>query len=429
MKDLKELLKEMRIKDASDLHLRVGMPPTYRINGKLIRTEDPNLASEEMEVLVSEVLDRRQQTVFEEEREFDTALDLPDLGRFRVNVYRQRNNMALVFRAIKSAILDFPALNLPPVLADISLRPRGLVLVTGATGTGKSTTLAAMIEHINENSDVNIVSIEDPIEFVHENKKSIIAQREVGGDTISFHTALRRILRQDPDVILIGEIRDMETMTVALRAADSGHLVLTTLHTVDAPQTVNRVISFFPLDQQQHVRLLLSTNLEAVISQRLVPKLDGKGRIPAVEVLVGTAAVREYILDPEKFPLLPSLMEGGTTQYGMQTFDQALLQLFQRGLIEKETAKRFSTRPADFELKVAGIIGASDRSMRFFDQETIAQETPFPEGEAEESGPQEGGSREGEPQEGGSREGESQEGGPREGEPQERGPQEPFPKS
>ena len=384
MPDLKALLQHMRTRDASDLHLRVGMPPTYRINGKLIKTDYPALESEEMDVIIGEVLSRSQRSVFDEEMEFDTALDLPELGRFRVNAYRQRNNIAIVFRAIKSAILDFKSLNLPLVLSKICMRQRGLILVTGATGTGKSTTLAAMIEYINANSNMNIVTIEDPIEFVHENKECIIAQREVGGDTHSFNHALRHILRQDPDVILIGEIRDMETMTVALKAADSGHLVLTTLHTVDATQTVNRVISFFPLDQQQHVRLLFSTNLEAIISQRLLPMADGRARIPAVEVLVATAAVRDNILDATKSHLIPALIEAGTTQYGMQTFDQSLLQLFQRGLVDLEVAKKFSTHPGDFELKVAGIVGASDRSLRFFDKEAESLEPEAPKLEAEE---------------------------------------------
>jgi twitching motility protein PilT len=387
--DLKDLLQKMRAQDASDLHLRVGMPPTYRINGKLIKTDYPTLEPEEMDVMIGEVLSRSQMSAFDEEMEFDTALDLPELGRYRVNAYRQRNNIAIVFRAIKSAILDFKSLNLPQVLSDICMRQRGLILVTGATGTGKSTTLAAMIEYINEHSNMNIVTIEDPIEFVHDNRNCIIAQREVGSDTLSFNHALRRILRQDPDVILIGEIRDMETMTVALKAADSGHLVLTTLHTVDATQTVNRVISFFPLDQQQHVRLLFSTNLEAIVSQRLLPMSDGKGRIPAVEVLIATAAVRDNILDAAKSHLIPALIEAGTTQYGMQTFDQALLQLFQRGLVDLQVAKKFSTHPGDFELKVAGIVGASDRSLRFFDQEAEGLEPEAQKPQVEEPETQE----------------------------------------
>ena len=366
---LKELLQEMRTREASDLHLRVGMPATYRINGALQPQDTPALNPEDMDQLMGEMLTDSQRQHFDEDWEFDVALDLPDQGRYRVNVFRQRNEMAAVFRAIKSEILDFSELHLPPVLADLSLRRRGLILVTGTAGSGKSTTLATMIDHINQNSTMNIVTIEDPIEFIYSNKKSIIAQREVGSDTRTFHAALRHILRQDPNVILIGEIRDGETMSVALKAADSGHLVLSTLHTIDAPQTINRIISFFPLSEQHHVRLLMATNLQAVISQRLLPRADGEGRIPAVEVMVATATIRDYLLDADKSRMIPDLIEEGTSQYGMQSFDQSLLQLFQRKLITLETAKKFSTRPGDFELKVAGIVGASDRSMRFFDKD------------------------------------------------------------
>jgi len=365
---LKELLQKMRDQDASDLHLRVGMPATYRVNGQLMPQDTPPLTAEDLDRLMGEMLTDSQREQFDEDWEFDVALDLPDQGRYRVNLFRQRNEIGAVFRAIKSEILDFQQLGLPAVLADLSLRRRGLILVTGTAGSGKSTTLATMIDHINQNSTMNIVTIEDPIEFIYTNKKSIIAQREVGSDTRTFHAALRHILRQDPNVILIGEIRDPETMSVALKAADSGHLVLSTLHTIDAPQTINRIISFFPLSEQHHIRLLLATNLQAVISMRLLPRTDGQGRIPAVEVMVATGTVRDYLLDPDKSRLIPDLIEEGTSQYGMQSFDQALLQLFQRKLITLDVAKKFSTRPGDFELKVAGIVGASDRSMRFFDK-------------------------------------------------------------
>jgi len=365
---LKELLQKMRDQDASDLHLRVGMPATYRINGELIPQDTPPLTAEDLDRLMGEMLTDSQRQQFDDNWEFDVALDLPDQGRYRVNLFRQRNEIGAVFRAIKSEILDFRQLGLPAVLADLSLRRRGLILVTGTAGSGKSTTLATMINHINQNSTMNIVTVEDPIEFIYTNRKSIIAQREVGSDTRTFHAALRHILRQDPNVILIGEIRDPETMSVALKAADSGHLVLSTLHTIDAPQTINRIISFFPLSEQHHIRLLLATNLQAVISMRLLPRADGQGRIPAVEVMVATATIRDYLLDPDKSRLIPDLIEEGTSQYGMQSFDQSLLQLYQRKLITLETAKKFSTRPGDFELKVAGIVGASDRSMRFFDQ-------------------------------------------------------------
>ncbi len=376
MRDLKDLLREMRSRNASDLHIRVGMPPILRINGELIVTEDPALTAEDGDVLLGKILDDPKRDVFERDMEFDTALEFPELGRYRVNIFRERNHVGMVLRAIHSSILDFKTLDLPTVLSDLSMRRSGLILVTGTAGSGKSTTLAAMIEHINQNSKVNILTIEDPIEFIYENKKSVIAQREVGADTRSFPDALRHILRQDPNVILIGEIRDVETMSVALKAADTGHLVLSTLHTVDAPQTVNRVISFFPISQQYHIRLLLSSTLQAIISMRLLPRADGQGRIPAVEVLVATATVRDYLLDPEKALLIPDLIEEGTTEYGMQSFDQSLLHLYQRELITLDVAKKFSTRPGDFELKVAGIVGASDRSMRFFDKKSGNKEEP-----------------------------------------------------
>ena len=377
---LKELLQKMRDQDASDLHLRVGMPATYRVNGQLMPQDTPPLTAEDLDRLMGEMLTDSQREQFDEDWEFDVALDLPDQGRYRVNLFRQRNEIGAVFRAIKSEILDFQQLGLPAVLADLSLRRRGLILVTGTAGSGKSTTLATMIDHINQNSTMNIVTIEDPIEFIYTNKKSIIAQREVGSDTRTFHAALRHILRQDPNVILIGEIRDPETMSVALKAADSGHLVLSTLHTIDAPQTINRIISFFPLSEQHHIRLLLATNLQAVVSIRLLPRADGQGRIPAVEVMVATATIRDYLLDPDKSRLIPELIEEGTSQYGMQSFDQSLLQLYQRKLITLETAKKFSTRPGDFELKVAGIVGASDRSMRFFDKDKEKEEKEKPRG-------------------------------------------------
>jgi len=373
---LKVLLQVMRDQDASDLHLRVGMPAVYRINGELIPQDAPPLVAEDLDRLIGELLTDSQRQQFDEDWEFDVALDLPDQGRYRVNLFRQRNEMAAVFRAIKSEIMGFQQLSLPAVLADLSLRRRGLILVTGTAGSGKSTTLATMIDHINQNSTMNIVTIEDPIEFIYTNSRSIIAQREVGSDTRTFHAALRHILRQDPNVILIGEIRDTETMSVALKAADSGHLVLSTLHTIDAPQTINRIISFFPLSEQHHIRLLLASNLQAVISMRLLPRADGQGRIPAVEVMVATGTIREYLLDPDKARLIPDLIEEGTSQYGMQSFDQSLLQLFQRKLITMETAKKFSTRPGDFELKVEGIVGTSDRSMRFFDKDKEKAEKP-----------------------------------------------------
>jgi len=304
----------------------------------------------------------RQVKEFAEHKEADFAIGVPGVGRFRTNVFQQRGTLSFVFRAIPYELKSIEELRLPKVLGAICMKPRGLILVTGVTGSGKSTALAAMIHHINQSRRCNIITIEDPIEFLHRDGAANISQREVGTDTLSFETALRHVLRQDPDVILIGEIRDRVTLDTAMKAADTGHLVFSTLHTTDATQTINRVISFFPPHEHDGVRNLLSTALEAVVSLRLVPTKDGAGRVPACEVLINTAAVKDNIRDSEKALDIPDLIREGTIQYGMQSFDQSLMQWFKDGAISYESALFFSTNPSEFALRVSGIEGTSDRT-------------------------------------------------------------------
>ncbi|MGH7671952.1 MAG: type IV pilus twitching motility protein PilT, partial [Gemmatimonadales bacterium] len=298
---------------------------------------------------------------FAEHKEADFAIGVPGVGRFRTNVYQQRGTVAFAFRSIPYEVKQIKDLALPPVMEEIALKPRGLVLVTGVTGSGKSTALAAMINHINTNRRVNIITIEDPIEFLHRDNLANISQREVGNDTLSFNSALRHVLRQDPDVILIGEIRDVETLDTALKAADTGHMVFSTLHTTDATQSIARVISFFPPHQHEEIRHLLSTALHSVVSLRLVPRKDGKGRVPAAEVLVNTAAVADNIRDLTKSLNIPALIAEGSVQYGMQSFDQSLFHWYQQGVISYESALFYCSNPSEFALKVSGVDSAGDR--------------------------------------------------------------------
>ena len=297
---------------------------------------------------------------------------MPGIGRFRVNLYQQRGSLCYAMRAIPYQARTLDELNLPAVLKEIALRPRGLVLVTGITGSGKSTALAAMIQHVNENRKANIITVEDPIEFLHRDINCHINQREVGTDTTTFEQALRRVLRQDPDVVLIGEIRDLETLDTALKAADTGHLVFSTLHTTDATQTINRVLSFYPPHQQAEVRFSLASALQAVISLRLVPRADKPGRIPACEVLINTATVRDQIRDMSKALAIPELIKEGTVQYGMQSFDQSLMQHYTRGLISYESALFYATSPSEFALRVQGVAGTSDNSWSPFEGESAS---------------------------------------------------------
>ena len=366
--DLKAALQRMVREGASDLHLKVGRPPTLRLHGDLVPLSMPPMRPEELRTLAEHLLPPAQLREFVEMREADFAINVPGIGRFRVNVYQQKGTVAFAMRAIAHAAASIRELNLPAVLEQIALRPRGLVLVTGVTGSGKSTALAAMVHHINERRAANIITIEDPIEFVHRDVKSHINQREVGTDTATFGQALRRVLRQDPDVVMIGEIRDLETLDVALKAAGTGHLVFSTLHTTDATLTINRVLSFYPPHQQNEVRFALANALTAIVSLRLVPRCDHPGRVPACEVLVNTEAVRDQIRDLQATLNIPELISEGSVAYGMQTFDQSLMNWYTRGVISYENALFYASNPAEFALRVQGVDGASDASWDDFKQ-------------------------------------------------------------
>ncbi|MGH7695845.1 MAG: type IV pilus twitching motility protein PilT [Gemmatimonadaceae bacterium] len=364
--NFKAILQQMVQLNASDLHLKVGRPPTLRVNGDLSPLPLAALRPDDMSTLAKELMTPKQVKEFTEFRESDFATGVPGIGRFRVNAYQQRGTIAFAIRTIPHQAKSLRELNLPPITEDIALLPRGLVLVTGITGSGKSTSLASMLHHVNERRFANIITVEDPIEFLHRDIKCHINQREIGTDTGSFAQALRRVLRQDPDVILIGEIRDLDTLDTALKAADTGHLVFSTLHTTDATQTINRVLSFYPPHQQNEVRYALSSALAAVISQRLVPRSDRPGRVPACEVLINTAAVREQIRDIAKALNIPDLIKEGTVQYGMQSFDQSLMGWYSKGIVSYENALFYATNPSEFALRVQGVSGSSDTSWEGF---------------------------------------------------------------
>ncbi|HEV8455278.1 MAG TPA: PilT/PilU family type 4a pilus ATPase [Gemmatimonadales bacterium] len=359
--NFKNTIGQMVQRNASDLLLKVGRPPTIRLNGDLQGLEMPPLKPEDLKLLAEQIMTPRQVKEFAERKEADFAIGVPGVGRFRTNIYQQRGTLAFAFRAIPYEVKTVRELHLPVVLEEIALRPRGLVLITGITGSGKSTALASMINHINQNRRVNVITIEDPIEFLHRDVNSNISQREVGNDTLSFASALRHVLRQDPDVILVGEIRDLETLDTALKASDTGHLVFSTLHTTDAAQTINRLLSFYPPHQHQEVRMILATALQAVVSLRLVPKSDGRGRVPAAEVLINTATVADNIRDIEKALHIPDLIAQGSTSYGMQSFDQSLMKWYKDGAISYESALFYSTNPNEFALRISGVDSASDR--------------------------------------------------------------------
>lgn len=359
--DVNALLKKAAQMKASDLHIKAGNQPIVRVDGKIIPLQDEKrLSPEDTLNLAKSITKDYQWEKFEKTHDIDIGYSVPGLARFRCNLFIQRGSVGIVFRIVSMEILDIEELMLPVVLRKISLEPRGLILVTGTTGSGKSTTLASMVDYININKTRNIITIEDPIEFLHRDKKSIISQREIGHDTESFSKALRAALRQDPDVILVGEMRDFETIQTALVAAETGHLVLSTLHTADAVETINRIISVFPPYQHKQVRIQLASVIRGIISMRLVPRADEKGRVPAIEVLVATATIKGCIEDPDKTKLIPDYIAEGFSQYGMQTFDQSFLTLYQRGIITYEDAISRATNPDDFALKIKGVISSKE---------------------------------------------------------------------
>jgi len=351
MPEIDGLLKLMTERGSSDLHLKVGSPPAVRLNGRLLVLRDlAPLSADVTRTLALGMMDERQKVSFENHRELDFAYSLSGVGRFRVNAFRQRGSVGLTLRRVATERPGIEELGLPPVLRRLAEEPRGLVLVTGTAGSGKTTTLAAMIDHINHTREGHIVTIEDPIEVLHQDAKCIINQREIGIDTESYADALRHVVRQDPDVVLIGEMRDHETVSAALTAAEIGNLVLSTLHTIDATETINRIIDFFPPYQQKQTRLMLASTLKGIVSLRLIPSING-GLVPAVEVMVMTGTVREYIMDGEKTYMIRDAMEEGE-YYGMQTFDQSLLRLYGEGRITLDDATSMAANAHDFKIKV-----------------------------------------------------------------------------
>ena|SRR5680860_326912 len=351
MKHIDELLRIVVDAGASDLHVKAGSPPVMRVDGELVPFDLPTLDPEDTKDYAASLMSDKQIRRFSETNELDFAYGAPKIGRFRVNVYRQRGSISIALRQVAVKIPTFAELRLPSVVEKLALEPRGMLLVTGTTGSGKTTTLAAMIDHINTHLRRHIVTIEDPIEILHRDKRSIVNQREVGLDTESYYSALRYVLRQDPDDILIGEMRDLETVRTALTAAQTGHFVMSTLHTIDATETINRIIDFFPPYQQKQVRIMLAGSLRGIISQRLLPQADGVGRVPAVEVLVMTGRIRDFILDPEQTHNIEVAIKEGD-YYGMQSFDQSLLALYEEGLVTLQDAVGAATSQQDFKLLV-----------------------------------------------------------------------------
>lgn len=359
MIDLNAILKIAVQGGASDVHLKVGLPPLFRLNSNIVPLRNgERLAERDIGEFLATMLNQEQRDRLLKERELDFSHQLEDLGRFRVNALFQRKQLGLVLRVIPNDIKTIDDLQLPSVLERIALERRGLVLVTGATGSGKSTTLAALLEHINQIHSSHIITVEDPIEFVFKDRRSIFNQREVGDDTQSFARALRAALRQDPDVILVGEMRDQETIETAMAAAETGHIVFSTLHTVDAADTINRIINVFPPHQHTQIRVALSATLRSVISQRLLSRADGRGRIAAVEVMVASARIRELLMEEKGVFELKEAIAAGHTTYGMQTFDQAMMALLKKGLIDQEEALKHASNPDDFLLRLQGVEGA-----------------------------------------------------------------------
>lgn len=334
--DLIELIKIGSTKNASDIHITVGVPPVFRINGKLHEYGEEYLKPDDTRKLVEEVLEERQMLELNEKGEIDTSFSSPGIGRFRVNAYKQRGSFGMALRIIPLRIPTMEELGLPQIVKDLARNPRGLILVTGPTGSGKTTTLASIIDLINSEQNYHILTLEDPIEYLHKHNKCIVNQREIGSDSLNFANALRAALRQDPDVILVGEMRDLETISIALTAAETGHLVLSTLHTLGASKTIDRVIDVFPPHQQQQIRIQFASVIQGIISQQLLPKVDGSGRIAAFEVMVTTPAIRNLIREEKSHQIDTAIQTGG--KYGMETMDNSILELYKKGIISKDTA-------------------------------------------------------------------------------------------
>ncbi len=359
--DINDLLKIAIESEASDLHLKVGNFPVLRIHGQLEPvTKFPKLTSSLTQKLVNQITNEYQREKLAQDLDLDLAYSLEGFGRFRGSIFQQRGSLAIALRIIPLEVKSISELLLPKVLEKIALEQRGLVLITGSTGSGKTTSLAAVIDHINRHRRDNIITIEDPIEYLHQDKKCMISQREVGLDVQSYSRGLISSLREDPDVILVGEMREKETIETSLLAAETGHLVLSTLHTVDAPETINRIISVFPPHHQRQLRLQLATILIAVISMRLIPRKNGEGRVPAVEVMINTPFIAECIQDKEKTQLIRDSISKGVSQYGMQTFDQSVFQLYKEEHISYEQGLKYSSSPDNFKLKVMGVRSTLD---------------------------------------------------------------------
>ncbi len=354
--ELFSFAKTMGKEGISDLHIKVGTPPVLRKDGKLIFTPAPPVTRADIDEMLLEITDEAQLKEFKRKKEADIGISIQDIGRLRVNIYWEKGNPAIAIRFVSEYIKSIEELKLPSMLQNWALARRGLILCTGTAGSGKSTTIASMLEYVNQNIEKNVITIEDPIEFIFKDKKSIISQREVGIDTNSFAEALKHILREDPDIVFVGEIRDLETMDISLKTADTGHLLVSTLHTLNATETINRIISFFPPHQHQHIRTLLAATLLGVISMRLLPLKDGTGRIPACEVMVCTELIKKQILEG-KTELIPKIIEEGMLYYNMQTFDQSIMSLYKKELISYEVAIHSVTNPDEFERKLTGIKG------------------------------------------------------------------------
>ncbi|OGF45595.1 MAG: type IV pili twitching motility protein PilT [Candidatus Firestonebacteria bacterium RIFOXYA2_FULL_40_8] len=356
---INDLLNKMVISKASDIHLKVSRPPLLRIDGKMTQLELPVLTETDVEEMLFAMMTQRQRVKFAEANEIDLSYSPSGSARFRINAFRQKGTIEIIIRMIPKDIPSFEALTLPPVLKKIALESRGLILMTGATGSGKSTSLASLLKYINDNQPYHIITIEDPIEFVHTDNKSSVTQRELGIDTDSYDVALKYVLRQDPDVVFIGEMRDIDTVGAAISAGETGHLVLSTLHTIDASQTLDRLIDFYPAAQQNQIRNQLANIITAIVSMRLIEKADGKGRVPAVEVMLGTPTIKSLIRE-NKLSSIKSMIQQGSAQYGMQTFDQSLADLYKKGLITLDMALAEATSKNDLKLSLSGIISSVD---------------------------------------------------------------------